>query len=189
MNLGSSSWICRSRDTGRCALLFDGLSAGAAVIDPWRLSVFSRSSRKLVRSSRCLGVSAVLILGGGLALASNASAATFTVNSATDAPLSTPSGTSCVSTAGGACTLRAAIQAADNTGGANTISVPGGDFKLTIAATAGGGADDPATGDLDVKTGSRSRSRVPARRARSSTRRTSIARSPCTVAQALRSRA
>jgi uncharacterized repeat protein (TIGR01451 family) len=79
--------------------------------------------------------------------------AAFTVNDATDAPLATPGGLACVSTDGGGCTLRAAVQAADNIGGPGTITILGGDFKLTIAATAGGGPDDPSTGDLDVTSG------------------------------------
>jgi hypothetical protein len=100
-------------------------------------------------------VGALLAVGvpGLLIAASAASAASFTVNDANDAALANPAGTACVSTDGGGCTLRAAVQAADNAGGASTITVPSGDFKLTIAATAGGGADDPSTGDLDVKAG------------------------------------
>jgi uncharacterized repeat protein (TIGR01451 family) len=83
-------------------------------------------------------------------VAATASAASFTVNDSTDAPLSTPSGTACVSTDAGGCTLRAAIQAADNTGGASTITLPAGDYTLTIPSTA---AADPSTGDLDVGDG------------------------------------
>ncbi len=41
-------------------------------------------------------------------------------------------GTTCVSTDSGGCTLRAAVQAADNAGGSNTITLPAGHFKLTI---------------------------------------------------------
>jgi predicted outer membrane repeat protein len=43
--------------------------------------------------------------------------------------------------------LRAAVQAADNTGGTDQINLPAGDYKLTIAST---GANDPSTGDLDI---------------------------------------
>jgi uncharacterized repeat protein (TIGR01451 family)/CSLREA domain-containing protein len=81
--------------------------------------------------------------------AAMADAATFTVNSTTDAALSSPSSTSCPST----CTLREAVQAADNTGGANTITLPAGDFKLTLADTASGQTDNPTVGDLDVNSG------------------------------------
>ncbi len=90
---------------------------------------------------------AVAVLGA-LAIAPAASAATFKVNDPTDAALTTPSGTTCASTHGGTCTLRAAVQAADNTGGVSTITLPGGDYKLTIPST---GTDDPSTGDLDIK--------------------------------------
>jgi CSLREA domain-containing protein len=79
-----------------------------------------------------------------LVYAAAAGAATFTVNSTSDTALPVSSSTSCPAT----CTLREAVQAADNTGGANTITLPAGDYKLTIAST---GADDPSTGDLDVK--------------------------------------
>ena len=93
---------------------------------------------------------ATLVVGIFLTLAGTASAASFTVNDPTDAALANPAGTACESTNGGSCTLRAAVQAADNAGGASTITVPAGEFKLTIPST---GADDPASGDLDVKSG------------------------------------
>lgn len=48
---------------------------------------------------------------------------------------------------GGSGTLRAAVQAADNTGGASTITLPAGVYKLTIPSTA---ANDPSNGDLDI---------------------------------------
>jgi uncharacterized repeat protein (TIGR01451 family) len=91
---------------------------------------------------------------GCLGPVSAASAATtFTVNDQADAALATSTGTSCVSTDGGQCTLRAAIQAADNVGSGNgltTITLPAGTYKLTIVATSGLNTDDPATGDLDI---------------------------------------
>ena len=90
--------------------------------------------------------------------ASAASAATtFTVTDQTDAALQSPAGLTCVSTDGGACTLRAAIQAADNVAGTSgdldgksTITLPAGTFKLTIPPGSGVNTDDPATGDLDI---------------------------------------
>ena len=60
---------------------------------------------------------AVLVAFGSLVMTSAASAATFTVNDTTDAPLATTGGTTCVSTNSGECTLRAAVQAANDTGG------------------------------------------------------------------------
>ena len=98
-----------------------------------------------------LAMVTVLAVPGILAFSPPSSASTsFTVNDTTDAALSNPSGTSCSSSNGGSCTLRAAIQAADNSGGSSTITLPSGLFKLTIPST---GTDDPSTGDLDVKAG------------------------------------
>ena len=87
---------------------------------------------------------------GVLGLTGVASAATFTVNDPTDAALTAPNATSCVSTDAGSCTLRAAVQAADNAGGASQITVPGGAYKLTIPST---GATSAAAGDLDIING------------------------------------
>ncbi len=89
-----------------------------------------------------------LALVVALAHAGGASAASYSVTDTTDAALVNPAGTSCVSTHGGACTLRAAVQAADNAGGASTITVPAGIYRLSLASTS---ADDPANGDLDIK--------------------------------------
>jgi hypothetical protein len=92
-------------------------------------------------------------VGAMLSFTGAASAATFSVNDPTDAPLAAPAGTTCVSAHNGTCTLRAAVQAADNLHGSNTISVPAGTYKLLVAptgTTAGTDANDPAHGDLDV---------------------------------------
>lgn len=105
---------------------------------------------------------------GMLGSAGVASAATYTVNDQSDAPLASPTNKSC-QTATGTCTLRAAVQASDNNGGPNTIVLPAGDYKLTIppqgypqnptcSSTYDYGADgcdgnDPAHGDLDVSNG------------------------------------
>ncbi|MDQ6804465.1 MAG: hypothetical protein M3065_05765 [Actinomycetota bacterium] len=119
----------------------------------------------------CRRVLVVAIVGilGVLAAAPVASAGTYTVNDPTDAPLATSTSTSCASTNGGTCTLRAAVQAANNAGGASTISVAANTYKLTIppadyhsvpACTTqftfnGDGCDsnDPAHGDFDVLNG------------------------------------
>ena len=103
----------------------------------------------LLARSRRLVLLSTLVACGGLVTAAAASAASFTVNDTTDAPLSNPSNTLCVSLDGG-CTLRSAVQAADNTGGASTITLPAGNFKLTIPSTA---PADPTNGDLDVGDG------------------------------------
>src|SRR5579884_1394995 len=90
---------------------------------------------------------------GGFALlgaSATAQAATFTVNDPTDAPLATSSSKTCASTHNGSCTLRAAVQAADNTGGSNSVSLPAGGFRLTIPPAGPSSSADPATGDLDI---------------------------------------
>jgi predicted outer membrane repeat protein len=85
-----------------------------------------------------------------LAFGGTARAANFTVNDAADAALANPASASCTSANGGSCTLRAAVQAADNLRGANTITLPPGVFRLSIPSVT---KEDPSTGDLDVKAG------------------------------------
>lgn len=75
-----------------------------------------------------------------------AQAATFTVNSTTDAIDATPGDGVCV-TAEGACTLRAAIQEANALAGADTITLPAGTYTLSIEGT---GEDASLSGDLDI---------------------------------------
>jgi uncharacterized repeat protein (TIGR01451 family) len=109
--------------------------------------MFSRVS--LARWRRLI----VLVTLSFLGLTTAASAASFSVDDAADAPLASSAGTACVSTEGGTCTLRAAVQAADNAGGSSTISVPAGDYKLTVENPEASSEDEPATGDLDVNEG------------------------------------
>jgi hypothetical protein len=87
-----------------------------------------------------------------LGAASSAQAATrsFTVNDHADAALANPSGKACVSKASGKCTLRAAVQAADNLTGTVVVKLGRGTYNLTIPST---GAADPSTGDLDLASG------------------------------------
>src|SRR3989442_2719786 len=73
-------------------------------------------------------------------------AATFTVNDTADAVDAAPGDGRCA-TAGGTCTLRAAIQEANAHTGADTIMVPAGTYLLTIP---GRGEDMATTGDLDI---------------------------------------
>ena len=105
-----------------------------------------------------LGVAVVVVtMAFGVQVAS---AATFNVTDPTDAALSTATSTDCASTHNGSCTLRAAVQAADNAGGTNTINLPAGDYQLTIPPACasysstsdlnGCDLNDPAQGDLDV---------------------------------------
>ncbi len=75
---------------------------------------------------------AVLLVAAGLFVvtAEPAFAATFTVTTAADEHLTSSAGTTCVSPSG--CSLRAAVEAANNLGGTNTINVPPATYLLTL---------------------------------------------------------
>jgi hypothetical protein len=73
-------------------------------------------------------------------------AATFTVDSQADAVDALPGDALCAA-AGGACTLRAAIQETNALAGADEILLPAGTYLLTLP---GAGEDAAASGDLDV---------------------------------------
>lgn len=73
-----------------------------------------------------------------LAATANAHASTFTVTRLDD-----PAPGACDSD----CSLREAVRAVDAGSGGDTIAIPGGRFRLTIA---GAGEDAAATGDLDL---------------------------------------
>jgi CSLREA domain-containing protein len=85
---------------------------------------------------------AVAVLGSATAVG----AVTFTVNGTVDAVDVAPGDGVCA-TAGGVCTLRAAVQEANAHVGTDTISIPAGTYTLSL-----GGRDEElaATGDLDV---------------------------------------
>jgi CSLREA domain-containing protein len=78
--------------------------------------------------------------------AASGQAATFTVNS-TDDTVDASLGDGVCATAGGVCTLRAAIQEANALAGADVINVPAGTYSFAIA---GQNEDAAATGDLDI---------------------------------------
>lgn len=99
----------------------------------------------IVRAEKVFRYS-VLALALALCLVEPAWAATFVVNSTADAVDAIPGDGTC-STAGGVCTLRAAIQEANALAGVDTITVPAGTYLLTIA---GINEDAAATGDLDI---------------------------------------
>lgn len=84
-----------------------------------------------------------------LLLATDAAAggAVFAVDSTLDAVDALPGDALCA-TAGGACTLRAAIQESNALGGSDLIQVPAGTYALSLA---GDGEELAATGDLDVR--------------------------------------
>ncbi len=76
---------------------------------------------------------------------SNVYAATFVVNSTTDAVDATPGDGVCA-TAGAVCTLRAAITEANALAGDDIITLPAGIYTQTLV-----GVDDTnAAGDLDI---------------------------------------
>jgi CSLREA domain-containing protein len=83
-----------------------------------------------------------------LLLAGTASAASFTVNSTADAVDANPGNGICETAPGnGLCTLRAAVQEANATTAADTISVPAGHYTFGVVGT---GENAAATGDLDI---------------------------------------
>src|SRR5512139_933240 len=73
-------------------------------------------------------------------------AVNFPVDSTADDVDAAPGDGLCA-TAGGACTLRAAIQEANAKAGDDTIDVPAGTYILSIA---GAGENSGASGDLDI---------------------------------------
>jgi len=87
----------------------------------------------------------LLVLGGALPPAASAGS-TFTVDSTADAVDASPGDGVCA-TAGGVCTLRAAIQEANALLGADTINLPAGTYTLAIPGVY---EDAAATGDLDI---------------------------------------
>jgi uncharacterized repeat protein (TIGR01451 family) len=82
---------------------------------------------------------------------SGAAAAVFSVTNTNDVVAANPGSGSCAtapgSVAAGACTLRSAVQAANNVAGPSTINVAAGTYKLTIAPT---GTSDASTGNLNI---------------------------------------
>lgn len=95
-----------------------------------------------------------VVLLGLLALPGAAHAAEFTVDSRVDAVDGVVGDGACDSAQEGVgCTLRAAVQEAGAAGGASTITLPAGEYRLTIPPIpqAGSIADnEPANGDLDL---------------------------------------
>ncbi len=118
------------------------------------MTINANSGRILLKSPVRLALLVLMFATGALLLllltqGQSAHAATFTVNSTADAVDAAPGNGACA-TAGGVCTLRAAIQEANALAGADTITLPAGTYTLTIA---GAGEDASATGDLDITGG------------------------------------
>jgi CSLREA domain-containing protein len=100
------------------------------------------------RTRRPIAVGLIAAAAVALLGAHSGNAATFTVNTATDAVDASPGNGVCeTAPANGVCTLRAAIQEQNALGGLNAINLPAGTYTLTIP---GIGEDAGATGDLDV---------------------------------------
>lgn len=125
----------------------------------WRKYTFGSAGGRLQGASHALAAtlgqpsasgelssSHVHLRAGYWLAAPAASTATFVVNSAVDAVDAAPGNGVCA-TAGGVCTLRAAIQEANALPGADVISLPAGTYTLTLASA---GEDAAATGDLDI---------------------------------------
>jgi CSLREA domain-containing protein len=94
-----------------------------------------------LHSARLVLVAATIVACPRLAIG-----ATFAVNSTADAVDALPGNGVCA-TAGGVCTLRAAIQETRALGGAHVITLPAGIYVFTIA---GRGEINNATGDLNL---------------------------------------
>ena len=75
--------------------------------------------------------------------------ATITLTSTVDQPDAVPGDGVCA-TAGGACTLRAAIQEANRLPGAQNVAIPAGAYVLSVAGSEAGLNAD-AAGDLDLR--------------------------------------
>jgi uncharacterized repeat protein (TIGR01451 family)/CSLREA domain-containing protein len=87
----------------------------------------------------------VMLARTGVVIAPALPNPTITVNSVTDATSATLIN-NCLA-GSGTCSLRAAVQAANQRAGADTIQLPAGTYTLTLAGT---DEDAAATGDLDV---------------------------------------
>src|SRR5439155_21373922 len=87
----------------------------------------------------------------GLAVPASAGTANFNVSNTNDVAAQNPASGSCATPSGsdehGACTLRSAVQAANNVNADSTIALAAGVYTLTIAPS---GGDDDSTGDLNI---------------------------------------
>ncbi|MDX6663933.1 MAG: hypothetical protein QOG68_139 [Solirubrobacteraceae bacterium] len=95
-------------------------------------------------------IAAVLSLAAAFAPAAHAD--TFVVDDPVDAPDAKTGDHHCI-TAAATCTLRAAIQEANASSGADAVILPAGNFRLTIAPATEAGSvpdSDASQGDLDI---------------------------------------
>ena len=103
------------------------------------------SSTRWLRATIASLILGLLVALGGVA-PPVAHAASFTVDSTTDATDASPGDGLCASAAGD-CTLRAAVQEANALAGADTITLPAGTYTLTIPPA---GVNGVETGDLNI---------------------------------------
>src|SRR5215207_841509 len=102
-------------------------------------------AKQLVRSFSIVIILSILLAQFGLHPA--AAAGEFHVNSTADMLDASPGDGLCETDITGDCTLRAAVQEANALEGADTITIPAGEYKLTME---GAGEDDALSGDLDI---------------------------------------
>jgi CSLREA domain-containing protein len=107
----------------------------------------SLQTRQIWSRMSVAGMLALLLcLGVVLGTAAASNGATFVVDSTSDAVDATPGDGTCA-TAGGECTLRAAIMEANALAGADTVVLSTATYTLTVG---GAGEDGSITGDLDI---------------------------------------
>src|SRR4051795_4690280 len=94
------------------------------------------------------GMRVLLVVLGALTIAPAAHAADFVVDSTADAPDVKPGDEHC-RTATLTCTLRAAVQEADETSGLDTVIVPAGRYRLSSTPSPEAGA----AGEQDAANG------------------------------------
>jgi CSLREA domain-containing protein len=102
-------------------------------------------AKKLVRSFSVVIILSILLAQFGMRPA--AAAGEFVVNSTADMVDANPGDGQCETDITGDCTLRAAVQEANELEGADTISIPAGVYTLTME---GAGEDLALSGDLDI---------------------------------------
>src|SRR5438093_11180628 len=101
------------------------------------------NGRPFVRTFIRVVVSAACVLGSGIAWGT-----TYNVNSVADVVDANIGNNQCL-TAGGVCTLRAAIQESNAHNGTDTITIPAGTYTLS-GTTQDRGENIAAKGDLDI---------------------------------------
>ena len=130
------------RSRGRTAARRPAPRPGPFHVPSW----FGGPARLAGRAARC-ALAGLIAASAALAPAAAAPvrAAGLTVDSTADAADANPGDGICA-TASGACTLRAAIQEANALSGADTVTVPAGTYRITIAPGTVGPVELPGDG-------------------------------------------